>query len=573
MFMSKIRSPVIVVVGHVDHGKTTLLDKIRNTAVAKKEPGLITQNISSTKIPIDVVKNICGNLLEKMKIDLTIPGLLFIDTPGHEAFTTLRKRGGAIADLAVLVIDIMDGFKPQTDESLNYIKQFKTPFVVAATKIDKIIGWNPQKDKSFYVSFNEQTQRTQDELETKIYKLIGQLGSRGFEAERVDRLSDFSKQIGVVPVSSLTGEGFPELLMILSGLAQKYLTKKLEVTEGEGKGTVLEVKDFRGLGTTLDVILYDGEIKKGDIIVIGGKDVVKTKVKALLELEPLKELKNSNFIQIDEIAAAAGIKISASDIDSVIPGSPLRAVRNEKDVEKAVQEVVSEVEEVEINTEKNGVVLKADTLGSLEALIKTLQDKSIPIRKASVGNLTKKEIMESKAMEDPIILVFGSNVSSDIASLAKDNKITLFSSNIIYSLVENYEEWKKEENKRREEIALGEIIHPAKMRVIPGYVFRASKPAVFGVEILKGVLKPKYRLKKNEKIIGEVKEIQKDGNNINESFMGDKVAISMSGVTIGKEVNENDVLEVFLTKDDLSKLREWKDKLKPDEKELLDEVV
>jgi len=570
--MARIRSPVIAVVGHVDHGKTTLLDKIRDTSTAKNEPGLITQSISATMIPVDVIKHACGNLLEKMKIILNIPGLLFIDTPGHEAFTTLRKRGGAIADLAVLVVDINEGFKPQTEESLNYLRQFKTPFVVAATKIDRIIGWNPQKDKPFYVTYQEQSQRTQDELEKKLYALIGQLGARGLDAERIDRISDFTKQIAVIPISGHTGEGFPELLMILSGLSQKYLNKRLEITPGEGKGTVLEVKEFRGLGTTIDVILYDGEINKGDTIVIGGKDVVITKVKALLEPEPLKELKASNFMQIDSIVAAAGIKIAASDIDNVISGSPLRAVRREADIEKAVKEVVSEVDEVEIDTNKTGVILKADTLGGLEALIKSLQDRKIPIRKASVGNLTKKEVTESKVMEDPVIMVFGSTVHSEILTQAKDNNVSVFNSNIIYSLIDQYTKWKQDETQRREDRMFAALQHPCRVRVIPGYIFRASKPAVFGVEILKGVLKPKYRLKKNGKIISEVKEVQMDGKNVEECKTGDRVAISLPDATIGKDVNEGDILDVFLTNDNISKLRAFESKLSAEERELLDEI-
>ena len=567
-----IRSPVIAVVGHVDHGKTTLLDRLRGTATAKNEPGLITQTIGATKIPVDVVKSICGNLLEKMNINLTIPGLLFIDTPGHEAFTTLRKRGGAIADLAILVIDSNEGFKPQTEESLNYLKQFKTPFVVAATKIDRILGWNPQNDQPFFKTFHEQTQRTQDELETKIYQLIAQLGVKGFEAERVDRISDFAKQIAVVPMSGHTGEGFPELLMILSGLAQKYLNKNLEITTDEGKGSVLEVKEFRGLGTTLDVILYDGEIKKGDIIVIGGKKIVKTKVKALLEPEPMKELKSSNFIQIDSITAAAGIKIAASEIEDVIPGSPLRAVRNESDVEKAVKEVVSEVEEVEIDTDENGSILKADTLGGLEALIKSLQDRNIPIRKASVGNLTKKEIIEAQSFDDPIIMVFGSTVSQETIQLAKDHGVSLFTSNIIYSLIENYEKWKEDEHKRREEREMKTLVRPGRVRVLPGYIFRASKPAVFGVEVLKGTIKSGCRLHRDGKIIGEVKEVQMEGKNVEEASMGDKIAISLPDGCIGKNCDENDTLDVFLTQENISKLRKFSAKLKSDERELLEEI-
>ncbi|MFH1364258.1 MAG: translation initiation factor IF-2, partial [Candidatus Aenigmatarchaeota archaeon] len=318
--------------------------------------------------------------------------------------------------------------------------------------------------------------------------------------------------------------------------------------------------------------LYDGEIRKGDTIVIGGKNVVKTKVKALLEPEPMKELKTSNFIQIDSVTAAAGIKISASEIENVIPGSPLRAVRSEKDVEKAVKEVISEVDEVEIDTDKQGVILKAETLGGLEALIKSLQDRNIPIRKASVGNLTQKEIMESRVMEDPIIIVFGLVVPSDIMTMAKDNKVTVFNSKIIYSLLDDYEKWKQDGKQRREERILESITHPGRVRILPGYVFRASKPAVFGVEVLKGRIKTKYRLKKGGKIIGEIKEIQMDGDNVEEGVMGNKIALSIPGATVGKDVNENDVLDVFLTDNDMSKLREFEMKLKRDEKELLDEM-
>ena len=292
--VKKTRSPIIATVGHVDHGKTTLLDAVRGTAVVKAEAGAITQHISSSYIPIEIFKKICGKLLDSLKIEIEMPGLLFIDTPGHEAFTTLRKRGGAIADLAILVIDINEGFRPQTDESLDFLKQFRTPFVVAATKIDKIPGWIPRSGACFLESFKEQGQRAQDELERKIYMTAGQLGERGFQAERFDRVKDFAKQVSIVPLSGITGEGIPDLLVVLAGIAQRYLKGRLEVTPGEGKGAVLEVKEFRGMGTTIDVILYDGEIKRGDYLIIGGStsgDVITTRVKALLQPEPLKDIR------------------------------------------------------------------------------------------------------------------------------------------------------------------------------------------------------------------------------------------------------------------------------------------
>ncbi len=572
--MKDIRSPILVALGHVDHGKTSLLDRVRGTAVAKTEPGLITQYISASYIPIQVIRGMCGSLMDTIKGGVEIPGLLWIDSPGHEAFTTLRKRGGAIADLAVLVIDVNEGFQPQTDESLNFLKQFRTPFVVAATKIDRMLGWNTsQKNACFFDSWKNQTDRAQEELDTKLYRVIGQLGERGFPSDRYDRVDDYTKKIAVVPVSNVTGEGIPDLLMILAGVAQRFLKKRLETTPGEGKGTVLEVKDFKGLGNTIDVILYDGGIRKGDNLIIGGEKTVKTKVKALLEPEPLKELRmEKSFRPIDSVSAAAGIKISAPDLDGVIAGSPVRAVSNDKDIERAVREVETEVSEVEIKTDKEGLLLKADTLGSLEALIKTMRGRGIMVRKAQVGTVTKSDVSEIRTLEEPLIFSFGLKVPEEIASFAKDNNVMIFSSDIIYSLIEDYEKWSSEKKLREEERLLASVSRPARIRVLPGYVFRQNKPAVFGIEVQKGILKPGVKLTKKGKIVGEVKELQKEGDNVPEAEAGERLAISSPDMSVGKDIEEGDELEVFLTNHDREILGKLKHKLRGDEKELLEEV-
>ncbi|MBI4010176.1 MAG: GTP-binding protein, partial [Candidatus Aenigmarchaeota archaeon] len=242
---------------NVDHGKTTLLDSIRGSAVATGEAGGITQSIGATNIPIDTIKKVSKQLLEKFKFKVMIPGLLFIDTPGHEAFASLRKRGGSVADLAILVVDINEGFQIQTDESLNLLKQFKVPFVVAATKIDRIPGWFPKEEMSFSDSFAKQRDDVKDELENKLYRLVAQLADRTFESERFDRIENFTKQAAIVPCSGVSGEGVAELLLMLAGLSQQFLKDKLQISD-IAKGSVLEVKDVRGLGTTIDVILYDG---------------------------------------------------------------------------------------------------------------------------------------------------------------------------------------------------------------------------------------------------------------------------------------------------------------------------
>lgn len=566
----KTRSPIVVALGHVDHGKTTLLDKIRGSAIAKTEPGLITQYISASYIPNNTIRERCGRLLEQMNLKLTIPGILWIDSPGHEAFTTLRKRGGAIADFAVLVIDINEGLQPQTLESINFLKQFKTPFVVALTKIDRLVGWVPQDGEPFLKAFEEQPSHTREAFEEKFYAILGQLGKEGFAAERFDRVEDYAKQIAMVPVSSHHGEGIPDLLVVVAGIVNKFLREGLEIQKHVGKGTVMEVKEVTGLGSAMDVIVYDGTVRKGDYLVVGGKEVVKSRVKALLKPAPLKELRmEKGFTPIQEAIAAAGVKIAGPGIESVIPGSPLRTVRNEKDIASAIEEVQEEVEEVEFESSNEGVILKADTLGSLEALIKTLQT-IVPIKKASVGNVIKGEVMEAKNLKQPVIFAFGLKPSSDIEKLAKDNHVEVFASDIIYRMVEAYQEWKSKEAEREEARLLAEAGRPALVKVLPGFLFRQKKPAVFGVEVVKGTLRQGAILMNKNKKLGEVKEIQHQGESKDSAERGDKVAISMPDVIFGKHVREGDELSPLLTTKDLEILERFRSKLRDDERELLD---
>ena len=286
---SSIRTPVVCVLGHVDHGKTSLLDRIRGSSVVDREAGAITQHIGATIVPLDAIQKMSGT---SGSTEFDVPGLLFIDTPGHHAFTTLRSRGGALADMAILVVDINDGFKPQTKEALQILRNYKTPFVIAATKIDRLHGWRVQENAPFMKTYAAQNERVQGMIETKTYELVGELAEMGFNCDRFDRVRDFARNIAIVPVSGITGEGLPDLLMVMVGLAQRYMTENLTLsTTGAGYGTVLEVKEERGLGTTLDVILIDGQLKVGDEIVVGGeRGVIETKVRSLLTPRPMQEI-------------------------------------------------------------------------------------------------------------------------------------------------------------------------------------------------------------------------------------------------------------------------------------------
>jgi translation initiation factor 5B len=562
---------------NVDHGKTTLLDKIRGTAVTKLEPGMLSQHVGASYIPIETVKKICGELLKKMKIEITIPGLLLLDTPGHAAFITLRRRGGAVSDLAILVVDATEGFQEQTDESLAVLKEFKTPFVVAATKIDKIPGWYPYENACFLDSFEKQGEDVKDEVEKKIYHLVSQLAERGFNSERFDRVEDFTKQIAIVPCSGITGEGVAELLMVLAGLAQQFLKERLGVSE-VARGTVLEVKETVGFGGTVDVILYDGSISKGDYLIIGGKEPIVTKIRALLRPRPLQELRvEKQFESVDKINAAAGIKIAAPDLENVISGSPIIAVKNERDIEKAKKTVQKEVEEVQFTKEIEGVVLKTDTLGSLEAMIKLLTEEGIPIRKAEVGHVTKQDIIELENVKDDlrkVVLAFNVKTLEEAQTFAKDLKIEIFENNVIYRLIDEYKEWCFRRKEREIQEKLEKITWPAKIKLLVGYTFRTSNPAIVGIEVLAGKIKPKVRLlRKDGKEIGIIKEIQTEGQNISEAKTGDRVAISMDEPTIGRQIKEGDVLYVDVGESDLkSILMEFKDKLSDSELKVIDEL-
>lgn len=563
----------MVLTENVDHGKTSLLDSIRGTTVNVAEPGQITQSIGASLVPKSVIQKISGELLERFKIEIVIPGLLFIDTPGHEAFTTLRRRGGSVADLAILVIDINEGFQPQTDESLTFLKQFKTPFVVAATKVDLVYGWHPVKTTCIMDSLKTQSEAVKKDVENKIYSIVAQFSERGFEAERFDRISDFKKQVAIVPCSGKTGEGISELLVMLAGLAQRFLKDRLELSK-KARGSVLEVKDVKGLGTTIDVILYDGRIKVGDYLIIGGKEPIITKVKALLRPPPLKELRvEKKFDSVKEVNAAAGIKISAPNLENVIAGSPIIAVSNENEIEDAKNIVQQEIEEVEFTRDVEGVIAKADTLGSLEALIKILTNNEIPIKKAEIGHVNKQDIVELDIVNDElkkIILCFNVDVLPEAETLAREHKIKIFKSNVIYKIVEDYQKWRDEKVERQKLEKLEKVIRPCKIRILPGYVFRKRQPAIFGVEVLEGVLKVNTPMKLEDgKDIGKVKEIQKEGKNLEQAKTGDKVAVSMDEPTVGRQIKEGDVLISVITPHNLKLLKEVLDKLHDDEIGLL----
>ncbi len=571
-----IRQPIVCVLGHVDHGKTTLLDKIRTTAIAAKEAGGITQAIGATEIPKSTIEKICGDLLKKYNIQLQIPGLLILDTPGHEAFSLLRRIGGSCADLAILVIDINEGMREQTEESIEYLKTFKTPFLVAATKIDRIPGWVPQRDRSFLESFSLQPEHVKVRFEEMLYKLVGELSEKGFDAERFDRVSDFKSTVSIVPCSGVTGEGIPELLMILAGLAQTFLKDKLQLRGDVAYGSILEVKGMKGFGTVIDTIFYDGEIHRGDYLIIGGKEPKVTRIKAILRPKPLREIRvEKQFENIESARAACGVRIAAPELENVKAGMPIVVSKNASDIEKLKEILEKDVALVEFETEKEGIVVKADTLGSLDALLGVLRKKEIPVKKAEVGKVSRSDIMLADTQEkyNRVVLAFNVDIDKVAEIEAKNRGIKIFQSPVIYKLIEDFEKWIEEEERREREEKFAALKRPAKIKILPGFVFRQSKPAIVGIEVLEGLLKKDVILLKDGKEIGSVKEIQIENESVQEIKKGDRAAISIEGGVVGRNIKEGDVLYTYFTKKDLKLLEDFEKEISPEEIKLGKEII
>jgi len=557
-----IRQPVVTVIGHVDHGKSTILESIREISITQKEAGGITQKLSSIDVPLNYIKKTCGKLLEKLDLKITLPGILFIDTPGHAAFTNLRKRGGNLADIAILVIDINEGVKPQTIEAVEILKGYKTPFIVALNKIDLVPGWQ-KKGGTMIAAINSQDETTKNNIDAKLYEIVGKLYEIGFGAERFDRVEDYTKQVALIPVSAKTKEGIPEMLMVLTGLAQRYLQEKLKTeVSGHAKGTILEVREEKGLGTILDAIIYEGRLTVGDTLVIGGleKPII-TKARALFLQEKGRPKRTK------EVTATAGVIIYAPESKEAIAGMPIRVAG--KEIEKTKEEIKKEVQEVIFETDKEGITIKAESLGSLEALTNLLHEQGIRIKKAGIGKITKKDIAETTSQkEETDRVILGFNVGQE-----KIDGVKVITGNVIYRLIDDLKAWQEEEKKKKEAKDLQNIPHPCKLIILHGYVFRQSNPAIVGAEVIVGRLKAGTPLFKKEKQIAVVKSIQYERENAHEIDKGKQAAISLPGIIIGRQIAEGDILYSDLTEEEFKKLKKLAKYLKEDEVELLKEIA
>jgi translation initiation factor 5B len=588
----ELRQPIVVVLGHVDSGKTSLLDNIRGTAVQAREVGGITQHIGASFLPVQTIKEITGPLYAKLvKTEAAIPGLLVIDTPGHEVFANLRTRGGSAADIAIVVVDVNKGFEAQTIESMDILKKRRVPFVIALNKLDMVAGW---RTSTRFISEDVKRQDAvvQTLLDEKIYSVVGILSRLGYPSEAFWRVTDFTKEVAIVPVSARTSVGIAELLAVLVGLTQQYMGKKLERhTKDAARGIVLELSEETGLGPSANIILLDGILHQGDSIVVGKRDgAISTRIKALLLPKPLDEMRDprDKFKQVNEVIAAAGLKITSPDLEGVLAGSPVYVYDYDNNQRKSKDEldrlkslVESEVKNAIVsNTQTSGVILKCDTIGSLEAIVDLLKKANVPIRIADIGNITRRDIVEAAAVKENdrylgVMLGFNVKVLEDAQKEAQDRGVKIFNEQIIYNLVRSYTDWVTYQREHEELILFNELPPICKFQFLKGFIFRRNDPAVFGAEIQAGRLRQKVHVINEEgKKIGTIHQIQESGKAIEEATVGMQVAVSVKEPTIGRQINEGDIFYTDLhSRQAKQLLGRFNHRLNDSEKEVLNMLV
>lgn len=490
-----LRSPICCILGHVDTGKTKLLDKVRQTNVQEGEAGGITQQIGATYFPVDALRQKTAVVNPDNKFEFKIPGLLIIDTPGHESFSNLRSRGSSLCNIAILVVDIMHGLEPQTLESMRLLRDRRTPFIVALNKIDRLYGWKKIDNNGFRESLAMQNKGVQNEFRTRLDQTKLLFAEQGFNSEVFYENKSMSRYVSLVPTSAHTGEGIPDMIKLLTSLTQERMTSSLMYLS-EVECTVLEVKVIEGLGTTIDVVLSNGVLREGDRIVLCGLNgPISTNIRALLTPAPLKELRlKSQYVHNKEVKAALGVKIAANDLEQAIAGSRLMVVGPDDDEEDIEEEVMSDLESLlsKVSKDQRGVTVQASTLGSLEALLEFLRVSKIPVANISIGPVYKRDVlmagtMLEKAREFAVMLCFDVKVDKEAAAYADEIGVKIFTADIIYHLFDAFTKHMADLTERKKEESKLLAIFPCVIQ--PVAVFNKKDPIVIGVDVVEGSLR------------------------------------------------------------------------------------
>ncbi|KKK19224.1 hypothetical protein P175DRAFT_0492936 [Aspergillus ochraceoroseus IBT 24754] len=572
-----LRSPICCILGHVDTGKTKLLDKIRQTNVQEGEAGGITQQIGATYFPVEALRQKTAVVNTDGSFEFKIPGLLVIDTPGHESFSNLRSRGSSLCNIAILVVDIMHGLEPQTLESMRLLRDRRTPFIVALNKIDRLYGWKKIDNNGFQESLAMQSKGVQNEFRSRLEQTKVLFAEQGFNAELYYENKSMARNVSLVPTSAHTGEGIPDMLKLLTTLTQERMTNALMYLS-EIECTVLEVKVIEGLGTTIDVVLSNGILREGDRIVLCGLNgPIATNIRALLTPAPLKELRlKSQYVHNKEVKAALGVKIAANDLEQAIAGSRLMVVGPDDEEEDIEEEVMTDLENLlsKVSKDQRGVSVQASTLGSLEALLEFLRVSKIPVANISIGPVYKRDVMMcgtmlEKAKEYAVMLCFDVKVDKEAQAYADEVGVKIFTADIIYHLFDDFTKHMEELTERRKEESKLLAVFPCVLRTVA--VFNKKDPIVIGVDVAEGSLRlhtPVSAVKTNpvtgaKEIVelGRVSGIERDHKPINVCKRGQpSVAVKIEGTNqpmYGRQLEEKDTLYSHISRASIDTLKEF----------------
>jgi translation initiation factor aIF-2/yIF-2 len=574
--LSKFRCPIVVVLGHVDTGKTKLLDKIRQTNVQLGEAGGITQQIGATYFPREVLEDKTACLKDKLGVRVKVPGLLIIDTPGHESFSNLRSRGSSLCDIAILVVDIMHGLEQQTLESIKLLQSQNVLFVVALNKIDQQYDWRPQRDVDFHSSYALQPPHVKSEFERRVGLVKTAFAEQGINATLYWENNNYDEYVSLVPTSAITGEGISDLLALVTGLSQRMLAPRITRKE-ELRSTVLEVKAVEGLGTTIDVVLVDGRLAIDDEILVCGFDgPIRTHIRALLTPHPLREMRvKGTYERHKEIYGAIGVKITAQNLDRAVAGGPMFVLKDGDDVPRLERKVQKKLSAVLRNVADHGVTVHASTLGALEALVVFLTDMKIPIGAISIRPVHKLAVskasvyLEEKGRrpEFATILAFDVKVDRDAQELADKMGLRIFTADIIYHLFDMFTNYLKELKERAKRAVADKVVFPAMLTIIPEHVIHAKNPLILGVRVDKGLLRPGAPIVVPSRkgadgtmlALGRVTSIQNNQVEVPEAVDDDQVAIKIEGMTqvmYGRHFDHTDQLCTNVTREAIEILKE-----------------
>eukprot|EP00884_Botryococcus_braunii_P012838 jgi/Botrbrau1/21555/Bobra.174_2s0055.2 len=586
-----LRSPIGCILGHVDTGKTKLLDNIRRTNVQEGEAGGITQQIGATYVPMDAIQRRTETLRKGKDFELKLPGLLIIDTPGHESFSNLRSRGSGLCDIAILVVDLMHGLEPQTIESINLLKMRKTPFIVALNKVDRLFDWESTKDAPIQDSLAKQKDYVQAEFEKRLKASILALNEQGLNVALYWKNPDVRKFVNIVPTSAITGEGIPDMLQLLVKLTQSMMAERLMFIS-ELQCTVLEVKVVEGHGTTIDVVLVNGVLHEGDTIVICGlQGPIVTTIRSLLTPHPLKELRvRGQYDHHKEVKAAQGIKIAAHGLENAVAGTQLLVVGPDDDVEVLKAEVMADMQDIFSSVDRSGegVCVQASTLGSLEALLEFLKSPAvkIPVSAINIGPIHKKDIMRASVMLEKgrrkfcCILAFDVPVTREAAELAEKLGVRIFSADIIYHLFDQFSAYIKSVKDEEQEAAKAEVAFPCELTIMPNCIFNTKDPIILGVEVKEGIARvgtPICVPSQGGLDLGKIASLELNHKPVEKAVKGDMVAMKIeatkpeeSSRLYGRHFDFKDMLVSRMTRKSIDLLKlHFKDELSRDDWKLV----